>query len=274
MNTQTPLLAYLRYQNGRMEDSFESFSPTVRTILGHRSTRNFSSEPLAPNTLEILLAAGQSASTSSGLQTWSVIAISEPEHKAEVATLCGDQDFIRQAPLFLLFCADLSRLSKISEQEGLPGKGLEHMDMFLMATIDAALASQNVSLAAESMGYGICYVGAARNNARELSKLLRLPPRVIGLFGMAIGKADYSTPTSIKPRLDQHEILHRNFWDSDRQDEHVIAYNKTLGDFYESQGKVRKDSWSRHAAQKLASGNLDGREMLREVLEERDFQLK
>lgn len=200
--------------------------------------------------------------------------VQDPKHKSDVATLAGDQDFIRQAPLFLLFCADLNRLTKISDQEDQPGKGMEYMDMFLMSSIDAALASQNVSLAAESMGLGICYVGAARNNAQELTELLRLPPRVIGLFGMAIGHPDTNVPTSIKPRLDQHEIVHRETWDVTRQSKYIEEYNKTLKAFYDREGKLHRDPWSRHAAMQMATGKLDGRERLRQVLERQDFQMK
>jgi nitroreductase len=264
----------LRYQNGRSLADHAGLTPTIHTILGHKSTRSFTSEPLLAGTLDILIASAQSASTSSGLQTWSTIVIQDPKHKAEVATLAGDQDFIRQAPLFLLFCADLSRLSKISDQEQQPGKGIEYMDMFVMATVDAALASQNVSLAAESMGLGMCYVGAARNKARELTRMLRLPPRVIGLFGMAIGHPSSDARTSIKPRLDQREIVHHEFWDDTHQHEYIDEYNKTLKAFYDSEGKLYRDPWSRNAALQIAPGKLDGRELLREVLQEQDFRLR
>lgn len=78
-------------------------------LLAHKSVRQYQAKLLPPGTLERLAAAGQSAATSSNLQTWSVIALQEPGHKVEASVLCGDQEFIRQAPLFLVFCADFWR---------------------------------------------------------------------------------------------------------------------------------------------------------------------
>ena len=64
-------------------------------LLAHKSVRLFQPKPLPAGTLELLGAAAQSAASSSNLQTWSVVAIQDPERKAEAAALCGDQDFIR-----------------------------------------------------------------------------------------------------------------------------------------------------------------------------------
>ncbi|CAM5624427.1 FMN reductase (NADPH) OS=Lysinibacillus sphaericus OX=1421 GN=nfrA1 PE=3 SV=1 [Lysinibacillus sphaericus] len=42
-------------------------------------------------------------------------------------------------------------------------------------------------IAAESMGYGICYIGGVRNKPEEISELLNLPDYVFPLFGLTIG---------------------------------------------------------------------------------------
>ena len=119
----------------------ESADATLQTILTHKSVRDFRPDPLPVGTLELLTAAAQSAATSSNLQTWSVIALRDAEHKAKAAMLSGNQEFIRQAPLFLVFCADLSRLDFVSAQAGTAGEGLDYLEMFLMASIDASLAA-------------------------------------------------------------------------------------------------------------------------------------
>ncbi|KAF4535005.1 uncharacterized protein LTHEOB_2980 [Lasiodiplodia theobromae] len=255
-------------------DSSVTLPPALDLILRHKSIRKFLPDALPPATLELLIAAGQSAPTSSMLQAWSVIAIEDPARKDTVATLAGDQDFIRQAPLFLAFCADLARLTAISEQRGQPGKGLENMDLFVMATIDAALAAQNVVVAAESLGLGTCYVGAARNRARELSALLDLPKRVVVLFGLAVGKPDPECLPAIKQRLGMDEVLHREKWNHEGHAERVAEYDETLGNFYEKMGVTGRSAWSEFTAMWLASGDLDGREELKDVLMERGFELK
>lgn len=55
------------------------WNETLTTLLAHRSVRTYRSDPLPSQTLELLVAAAQSAATSSNLQTWSVIAVEDPE---------------------------------------------------------------------------------------------------------------------------------------------------------------------------------------------------
>lgn len=252
-------------------------NPTLETLLQHRSVRNFLPQPLPSGTLETLVAAGQSAATSSNLQTWSVVSITDPECKAQSAILSGDQDFIRQAPLFLVFCADLSRLTRVSEQHGMPGTGLEYTEMFLMASIDAALAAQNASVAAESLGLGICYVGAIRNNPRDIASLLGLPDRVVALFGLAVGFPDPANAASVKPRLGLDEVLHREKWGDDRekQVEHFTQYDDTLASFNAGQKRKGIPAWTERCAKRIATvASLSGRHIWNDVLRERGFNLK
>lgn len=241
--------------------------------MNHKSTRRFRSDkPLPDDVLNILVAAGQSASTSSLLQTWSVVSIEDPQRKDEVATLAGDQQFIRDAPLFLLFCADLNRLTNISDRENAPGEALKKMDMFVMSTVDASLAAQNVSVVAESLGLGTCYVGAARNNAAKMAELLHLPARVYGVFGMAIGWPDESQTPQVKPRLGQNAVLHREIYNID-QAEAVASYDQTLRKFYDAQGKTGRRPWSGYTADWLATDSLDGREALGQFLADQGFMM-
>jgi len=55
----------------------------------------------------LLIGAAQSASTSSNLQFWSVIAVQGTERKSRLADLAGQQQFIKDAPLLLVWLADL-----------------------------------------------------------------------------------------------------------------------------------------------------------------------
>ncbi|KAH8646360.1 NADPH-flavin oxidoreductase [Xylariales sp. PMI_506] len=249
-------------------------NPTLETLLQHRSVREFLPEKLPTGTLELIVAAAQSAATSSNLQTWSVVAVEDSERKDRAATLSGDQDFIKQAPLFLIFCADLSRLAKVSEKKKSAGEALEYLEMFLMASIDAALAAQNAAVAAESLDLGICYVGAARNHPRELAELLHLPPRVIALFGLAVGKPDPLSPAFVKPRLSHREVLHRETWDEQEQDAHITAYDQTLDAYNAQQGRTAQ-TWTDRSAQRVASvARLNGRHVWTDVLKERGLNLR
>jgi nitroreductase len=112
-----------------------SFNPkqlwngTLATLLSHRSVRAYLPDALPPQTLETLVAAAQSASTSSNLQTWSVVAVEDPGRKDRLAQLAGNQSHIRQCPLFLVWLADLARLHYLAAQRGLAAEGLDYLDL-------------------------------------------------------------------------------------------------------------------------------------------------
>jgi nitroreductase len=245
------------------------------TLLAHKSVRRYKPDELPEGTLEMLGAAAQSAASSSNLQTWSVVAVTDPARKAEASKLCGDQDSIRQAPLFLVFCADLSRLTAVSEREDLPGLGLDYTEMFVTAVIDASLAGQNAAIAAEGMGLGICYIGGARNHPQELAALLHLPPRVAALFGLTVGWPIDGDTSEIKPRLPQSGLIFRETYDIAARDEAVTVYNQTMRGFYDAQKMDTGGDWSRHSAKRVAGPEaLSGRDVLRQILEARGFGLK
>ncbi|MFN7658612.1 MAG: nitroreductase family protein, partial [Dolichospermum sp.] len=155
MTNPTELLNH-RYGNGNLNRDIP-WSDTLETLLSHRSIRAYLPDVLPPGTLEVLIAAAQSASTSSNLQTWSVVAVEDANRKEELSKLTNNQAHIRQSPLFLVWLADLARLTHIAESRGLPHEGLNYLEMFLMAAIDAALAAQNAVIAAESLGLGTVY---------------------------------------------------------------------------------------------------------------------
>ncbi|KAH8165038.1 hypothetical protein CIB48_g3212 [Xylaria polymorpha] len=255
---------------------------TLETLLRHRSVRHFLPEKLPSGSLEAIVAAAQSAATSSNLQTWSVLALEDPEHKDKAATLCGDQDFIRHAPLFLIFCADLDRLTKVSAQHGLRGEGLEFTEMFLMASLDAGLAGQNATIAAEALGLGACYVGGARNRSQELAELLQLPPRVIAVFGIAVGKPDPAKTTAVKPRLPQREVLHKETWRAgvnedgrDTQTENLAEYDVTLASFNAGERREGVPAWTQRSALRIETvESLHGRHVLKDVLQRKGFNLR
>lgn len=117
-------------------------------------------------------------------------------------------------------------------------------------------------------------MGAARNRARELSELLDLPKRVVMLFGLAVGKPDPEGLSAVKQRVGMDEVLHREKWNHEGHAERVAEYDETLGNFYEKMGVTGRSAWSEFTAMWSASGDLDGREELKDVVMERGFELK
>ena len=75
------------------------WNETLDLLLAHRSHRAFLARKLPEGALETIIAGAQSASTSSNLQVWSVVAIEDQERKNRLADLAGGQQRSKRPPL-------------------------------------------------------------------------------------------------------------------------------------------------------------------------------
>ncbi|MCL2298162.1 MAG: NADPH-dependent oxidoreductase [Proteobacteria bacterium] len=252
--------------NVALNATFPAFNPTLETLLSHRSVRAFLETPLPPETLEWLIAAAQSAPSSCNLQMWSVVAVENRERKARLADLAGKQRHIKQAPLLLVFLADMAMLHETAAAQKTPVDGMDYLDTFLMAAIDATLAAQNVATAAESLGFGTVYAGALRNQPEEVIRELNLPPHVFPVFGLCIGYPDPERPAQIKPRLPQRAVLHREQYSNSDTQQAIADYDATMAAFYSSY-RDADATWSKQSLARLREAeSLAGRDRLREAI--------
>lgn len=259
MTNPTELLR-LRYGVSPFNPDID-WNDCLTTLLSHRSIRAYLPNLLPPGTLELLVASAQSASTSSNLQTWSVVAVEEAGRKEKLSQLAGNQAHIRQCPLFLVWLADLARLTHVAESRGLSHDGLEYLEMFVMATVDAALAAQNAAIAAESLGLGTVYIGAMRNHPEDVAALLGLPPHVFAVFGLCVGYPAPDSAAAVKPRLPQSAVLHREIYKLSAQDEAIADYNEVMKAFYTQQQMNIPGDWSEHSVKRVATPqSLSGRD--------------
>jgi nitroreductase len=244
------------------------WNDVIASMLAHRSVRGYRSDPLPEGTLETLVAAAQSAATSSNMQTWSVIAVTDPALKASLARMAQQQKHIEQCPLFLVWLADLSRARRLGAAEAVELDALRYFETFLVAAIDAALAAQNAVVAAESLGLSTVYIGALRNDVRGVAKLLDLPAGSLGVFGLCVGYADPATPSEIKPRLAQGAIVHRERYRVPDEAALRRDYDAKLAAFSQ-RNEMNADGWTDRVKSRLGSAAaLRGRDKLRGHLQE------
>ena len=262
----------LRYGAGA-EPKAGPWSDTIALMLSHRSVRGYKPDAPPPGTLETLVAAAQSAATSSNLQTWSVVAVDRPEARAELAAIAGNQKHIEQCPIFLVFLADVSRNGRLASQEGTELAGMPYLESFLVAAIDAALAAQNAVVAAESLGLSTVYIGALRNDVTRVAGLLGLPPGATPVFGLCVGYAAPGREGEVKPRLPQAAVLHRETYDADDQG-HRAAYDPRMAEF-SRRNEMAGDTWTKRVIARLGTMKaLNGRDRLKEKLIALGFPLK
>lgn len=250
---------------------------TLEVIHRHGSVRAYRPDPLPAETVEAIVAAAQRTSTSSNLQMWSVVAVTDAERRQRLAELCGNQAHIAQAPVFLAWCADLARLDRVCQLRGYT-QVTEHLENFLVAAVDAAIAAQTAALAAESLGLGICYIGGIRNNPALVIELLELPRLTFPITGMTVGWPAKQPP--IRPRLPLRAVLHWEHYDRAAEDSALAEYDKTMaatGIYGGRQvpvpgktGETEDYGWLEHSARRVSQPSRTG---LRSVLEAQGFKL-
>jgi len=218
----------------------------IKLLKSHRSIRKFTDQPIAPEILDEILTAGQAAATSSFIQASTVIRVSNPETRQKLVEYSGGQSYVASAAEFLVFCADLSRAGMCCDMQNVEQeKGFtEH---FIIATVDVALMAQNITIAAESLGLGICYIGGLRNNPQGVSELLDLPDQVYPVFGYCLGYPDQDV--DLRPRLPLPVVVKQERYNTEGDQKTITEYDKIVEKYYAKRlGGGKSMTWSKQVA--------------------------
>lgn len=241
-------------------------NPVIDAQQAHRSIRKYLDKDIDQALLKSLIKSAQSAASSSFIQAYSLVQITNADIRQKIATLAGGQKWVEDAPEFLVICADLSRVEFACESQGL-GKLEGQTEHFLSASVDAALMAQNLMLAAESVGLGAVFIGGIRNDPAQVADLLNLPDLVYPMFGLCLGYPD--AEPDIKPRFPVEVVLHKDQYDTTRREADVKAYDAQMEAYYQSRGDNQKVSnWSEQTANAVQKKK---REHMLSFLQERGF---
>lgn len=205
--------------------------PTIQKQLNHRSIRKFKAEQLTSEQVSTLVDVARQTSTSSFMQSYSILSVTDPEKKAKVAQI-GNQTYIADCGHLFIMLADQHRNQKIAEEQNFATDILGSFDRFFVAATDAILAAQNMMLAAEAMGLGGVFLGSILNQVDQLIEIFALPEHVVPVLGIAFGYPDQA-PT-LKPRLPRVAM---HFENSYPKLENVCAslkeYDAIVHDYYD-----------------------------------------
>lgn len=232
----------------------------VDFLNSHGSVRQFTSQDISPDDEMTIVTSAVRSPTSSNLHAYSIIRVRDGATKVRLTELTGNQQHVATCPLFLVFCADLYRLSLLAKERGYPFNG-EYTESFLVATVDAALAACRALATAQALGMGGVMVGGIRSNPEEVSELLELPELVYPVMGMSLGYP--AKPSKTKPRLPIEGLAFSEKYDESRMADAIAAYDDTIDELGYLKGReVEKDkypdfegrySWSEHSARRMAS---------------------
>ncbi len=177
----------------------------MKLLNEHRTIRKYTDRPIEEALLGEILRAGIRASTTGNMQVYSIIVTKNDAMKEKLAPCHFNQPMVRNAPLVLTFCADFNRFNKWCLQRAAE-PGYDNFLSFVTAAIDALLVAQNVCIAAENAGLGICYLGTTTYMAEEIIQILELPEGVVPVTTVTLG---YPAESPAQPeRLPMEAVVH------------------------------------------------------------------
>ncbi|MEM2104277.1 MAG: nitroreductase family protein [Candidatus Bathyarchaeia archaeon] len=167
----------------------------IEAIKTRRSIRKFKTDPVEEEKIQNVLEAARWAPSWANTQCWEFILVKNSETKKRLAeTLTGGNpalDAVKNAPVVIVACAKLG-VSGYKSGKAVTDKG----DFFMF---DVALALQNLTLAAHSLGLGTVHVGAF--DAKKAAEILEVPDGVSVVELMPLGYPSESPPPRSRKEL-------------------------------------------------------------------------
>jgi len=158
----------------------------IEAITTRRSVRQFSQKPVPDELIYKLIDAGRLAPTANNVQPWEFVVVTNKETREKIASLANYGSFIAGAPVCIaVFCKDTKYYLE-----------------------DGCAATENILIAAHSLGLGSCWVaGDKKPYCNEIKEILTVPPSYKLISLLPIGYPQ-ETPTAHDKR-EINEVMHK-----------------------------------------------------------------
>lgn len=208
----------------------DTMNDTIELLKNHRSVRAFKpGEDVSQFQVESIIAAAMAAPNWINGQQVSIIEVREPKKKSTLAEAAGNQKWIVEAPVFLVFCIDFYRAKLAAEKNGHPFQLVDDIEAVIVGSTDVGIALGSAVIAAESMGLGTVPIGGVRRNLQTFIDLLDLPEYVFPVSGLVIGHP--RTIPDQKPRLPLKATHHKERYHANIQREVIDEYDQTISTY-------------------------------------------
>ncbi|MFH1851872.1 MAG: nitroreductase family protein [Candidatus Neomarinimicrobiota bacterium] len=168
------------------------YPEAIQWLLNRRSIRSFHSDPVADETIELILQAAMAAPSANNKKPWHFLTITDRAVLNRIAEVHPFAKMCREAPLVIVVCAEPDQSPNYWEQ-------------------DCAAATENILLAGTSLGLGTVWLGVhpRLERKRDLQRLFDLPATIEILSMVAIGR-----PAEVKEPRTQYDParVHRENW--------------------------------------------------------------
>ncbi len=144
-------------------------------LLGRRSIRVYAPGDVAEADITRLLQAAMAAPSAVAKDPWRFVVVRNKETLSAIAAALPNGGMLAAAPLGIIVCGDLDAA---------------HDRQLSYLLQDCSASVENLLLCAHALGLGACWLGVhpREDRVRKLKEILALPPSVIPVAGIAIGR--------------------------------------------------------------------------------------
>lgn len=210
---------------------------TIQLLQNHRVYREFDpTATVSDDELQAIIQSAQQAPSWMNGQHYSIINIANNAIRQKIVEIQPRNPQIGQCSVFLVFVMDGYRSYLDSQAYDGSFDGFSDIDTFITLATDTAMAAQNATIAAESLGYATCPIGGLRTVAKELIEILHLPKYTYPVFGLCIGKP--AVEMRVKPRLPQQAVYFENQYQTQDLPKLLADYEQTMLEFAEARERL------------------------------------
>lgn len=246
---------------------------TIETQLNHRTIRKFKDKPVSDHVLKKLFEVANRTPSSIAMQSYSIIRVTDKDKRSKIAKVCK-QDYVNDAPEFLVFIVDVFRNAMISEEMGEKLGAKKDMDRFFQGFTDGCIAAQNMYTAIESLDMGAVYFGSVLNDSAKIIEILELPKYTFPIVGMGFGYPDQKP--MLKPRMNLSlKVFENSYQVQDDYLELIKEYDEEMKTYYDLRNADKPlDSFSKQVVD-ILKNPMEKRSKILNIIKDQgfDFQL-
>jgi nitroreductase len=165
-----------------------------KTVEERRSMRKYTDKPVENEKINRILETANRAPSAGNLQGYEIYIVRKLEQRQMLVKAALDQEFLAEAPVVLVFCANPARSAERYSERGIE----------LYCIQDATIACAFAMLAAKAQGLDTVWVGAFDESA--VSELVHIPTNLRPVVLLPIGYA--GKVPSMRPRRELRDLVH------------------------------------------------------------------
>ncbi|MDV4151910.1 NADPH-dependent oxidoreductase [Clostridium sp. AL.422] len=216
---------------------------TIEIIKNHRSIRQYLDKDISDDVIDEIVKCAQAMPNSINGQQTTIIVVRDKDKREKLAELTGNQPYVSEAPVFLVFLIDFYRTYLAAQKNNVEQIVHEYIEGTEVGSVDVGIALGAATIAAESLGLGVVPIGGVRKDPEKVIELLDLPKYTFPLVGLVVGYP--ANNSNKKPRIPFDSYRHLEKYDKEIVEASIDSYDEQMSLYLKEIGRYDKEKdWS------------------------------